>query len=52
VSEQRVNGAPALVVRAASRVVAIVNFGVDGGRITHVWITRSPQKLRRWNASG
>lgn len=49
VMEQRVNGAPGLVVRQAGRVVAIVNFGVEGGAITQVWITRSPQKLRRWN---
>jgi RNA polymerase sigma-70 factor (ECF subfamily) len=52
VSEQQVNGAPALVVRRASRVVAIVSFGIDDGYVTRVWITRSPGKLRRWNSPG
>lgn len=49
VTEHTVNAAPALVVRSAGRVVAIVSFGIADGRITHLWITRSPQKLRRWN---
>lgn len=51
VTEQPVNGAPALVVRMSQRVVAIVSFGVDDGLVTRVWITRSPQKLQRWNRS-
>ncbi len=50
VSEQRVNGAPALVVRRAGRVTAIVSLGIRRGRVGQVWITRSPQKLQRWNA--
>lgn len=49
VTEHRVNAAPGLVVRRSGRVVAILNFGIERGSITHVWITRSPQKLRRWN---
>jgi hypothetical protein len=42
---------PGLVVRSGGRVVAIVNLGISAGLVTHVWITRSPQKLQRWNAS-
>jgi hypothetical protein len=51
VTEQPVNGAPALVVRISHRVVAILSFGIDDGVVTRVWITRSPQKLQRWNRS-
>ncbi|CAN5521300.1 hypothetical protein BH09ACT4_BH09ACT4_12490 [soil metagenome] len=46
-----VNSAPALVVRADGRVVAIVGFGIVDGLVHQIWITRSPQKLARWNAS-
>ena len=49
VTEQPVNGVPALVLRRGGRVEAIVSFGFRGRRISHVWVTRSPQKLRRWN---
>ena len=52
VAEQPVNGAPALVVRSGARVVAILSFGIEDGLITRVWITRSPQKLQRWNSPG
>jgi RNA polymerase sigma-70 factor (ECF subfamily) len=51
VIEQTVNAAPALVVRMSDRVVAIFSFGIARGLVTHVWITRSPQKLQRWNTS-
>jgi RNA polymerase sigma-70 factor (ECF subfamily) len=50
VAEQRVNGALALVARRGGRVEAIVSFGLRRRRIERVWIVRSPQKLRRWNA--
>ncbi len=51
VREQPVNGAPALVCRRAGHAVAIVSFGIRRGRVAQVWITRSPQKLQRWNAA-
>jgi hypothetical protein len=51
VTEQTVNSAPALVARVSDRVVAIFSFGIADGRVTHVWITRSPLKLQRWNVS-
>jgi RNA polymerase sigma-70 factor (ECF subfamily) len=49
-TEQRVNGALALIARRGGRVEAIVSFGLRRRRIDRVWIVRSPQKLRRWNA--
>ena len=51
VTEYPVNAALGLVVRSGGRVVAIVNLGISAGLVTHVWITRSPQKLQRWNVS-
>lgn len=52
VAEQSVNAAPALIARRGGRVAAIVSLGVRDGRVTQVWITRSPQKLQRWNRPG
>jgi uncharacterized protein YbjT (DUF2867 family) len=49
VTEHPVNAAPALIVRAGGRVVAIMGMSVSDESVTRVWITRSPQKLRRWN---
>ncbi|MGN6502127.1 MAG: NAD(P)H-binding protein [Pseudolysinimonas sp.] len=49
VTEHPVNAAPALIVRAGGRVVAIVGVSVSDESVTRVWITRSPQKLQRWN---
>lgn len=50
VAEQRVNAAPAMVVRRGGRVVAVVSVDVMAGLVQRVWVTRSPQKLQRWNA--
>ncbi|HTL41663.1 MAG TPA: NAD(P)H-binding protein, partial [Pseudolysinimonas sp.] len=49
VTEHPVNAAPALVVRTDGHVVAVVSLGAADGMVTRVWITRSPQKLQRWN---
>jgi RNA polymerase sigma-70 factor (ECF subfamily) len=50
VTVQAVNGVDGLVVRRGIRVVAIVAFDVADYRVTRVWITLNPLKLRRWNS--
>ncbi|MDH6182424.1 hypothetical protein M2152_002606 [Microbacteriaceae bacterium SG_E_30_P1] len=49
VTEQWVNAAPAVVVRRGVRVVAVVSVEVRESLVRRVWVTRSPQKLQRWN---
>jgi len=46
--ERTVNGRPGLVARRGGVVVAVLAFEVAGGRITHIWAMRNPDKLRAW----
>lgn len=45
-----VNGAPALVIREGDRVTSVIQFGwsdgADGPRVSAVYMTRNPDKLR------
>jgi RNA polymerase sigma-70 factor (ECF subfamily) len=45
--ERTVNGQPGLVARAGGDTTVIA-FDVAGGRITHIWAIRNPEKLRPW----
>lgn len=47
--EHRVNGAPALVARRGTHVVGVVSVELRARTIWRLWVTRSPQKLQRWN---
>jgi RNA polymerase sigma-70 factor, ECF subfamily len=40
-----VNGAPGLVLCDADRVLSVISFTVDGGRITAIDVVRNPDKL-------
>jgi RNA polymerase sigma factor (sigma-70 family) len=46
--ERTVNGQPGLVVQAAGVTETVMAFDMAGGRITHIWAVRNPQKLRPW----
>ncbi|MEU3499183.1 RNA polymerase sigma factor SigJ [Kitasatospora cineracea] len=46
--ECAVNGEAGLVARLDGAVVAVFAFRTAGGRITHVWGVRNPEKLRPW----
>ncbi|MFF7994539.1 RNA polymerase sigma factor SigJ [Kitasatospora xanthocidica] len=50
--ERTVNGRPGLVARYAGVTATVAAFGVDGGRITHIWAVRNPEKLRTWTEDG
>ncbi|MFE0421559.1 RNA polymerase sigma factor SigJ [Streptomyces sp. NPDC058953] len=47
--ERTVNGRPGLVARHAGVTVTVAAFGLDAGRVTHIWAVRNPEKLRPWN---
>ncbi|MEV0123947.1 RNA polymerase sigma factor SigJ [Streptomyces sp. NPDC050703] len=49
--ERTVNGRPGLVARQDGATSAVFAFGVAGGRITHIWAVRNPEKLRPWRAA-
>ncbi|WP_371480647.1 RNA polymerase sigma factor SigJ [Kitasatospora sp. NBC_00315] len=50
--ERTVNGRPGLVAQHGGVTVTVAAFGLTGGRITHIWAVRNPEKLRPWNESG
>jgi RNA polymerase sigma factor (sigma-70 family) len=46
--ERTVNGQPGLVAEQDGVIVTVLAFDVTGGRITHIWAVRNPEKLRPW----
>jgi RNA polymerase sigma-70 factor, ECF subfamily len=46
--ERTVNGQPGLVAQQDGITVTVFAFDVAGGRITHIWAVRNPEKLRPW----
>ena len=46
--ERRVNGRPGLVAQHSGVTVTVAAFSLTGGRITHIWAVRNPEKLRPW----
>ncbi|MFJ4776154.1 RNA polymerase sigma factor SigJ [Streptomyces sp. NPDC088762] len=46
--ERTVNGRPGLVARHSGTTATVAAFGLTGGRITHIWAIRNPEKLRPW----
>jgi RNA polymerase sigma-70 factor, ECF subfamily len=48
--ERTVNGQPGLVAQVDGVTETVLAFGVAGGRITHIWAVRNPDKLRPWTA--
>jgi RNA polymerase sigma factor (sigma-70 family) len=48
VLECTVNGRPGLVAQQDGVIATVYAFGVAGGRITHIWAIRNPEKLRPW----
>jgi RNA polymerase sigma factor (sigma-70 family) len=46
--ERTVNGQPGLVAQQDGVIVTVFAFEVAGDRITHIWVVRNPEKLRRW----
>ena len=49
VTMQGVNGESGLVVRRDGRVVGVVCFDIPRSKVTRVWLTLNPEKLRHWN---
>lgn len=49
--ESTVNGQPGLVAQQDGITVTVYAFAVAGGRITHIWAMRNPDKLRPWTTS-
>ncbi|MEU2619368.1 RNA polymerase sigma factor SigJ [Streptomyces sp. NPDC007157] len=50
--ERTVSGQPGLVAVQEGVVVTVFAFDVVGGRITHIWVVRNPEKLRHWTTTG
>ena len=50
IMERTVNGQPGLVAQQDGIIVTVYAFEVAGGRITHIWAVRNPEKLRPWTA--
>nr|WSX48092.1 RNA polymerase sigma factor SigJ [Streptomyces sp. NBC_00974] len=50
--ERSVNGRPGLVAQNAGVTVTVAAFSLTGGRITHIWAVRNPEKLRPWTENG
>lgn len=48
IEESTVNGQPGLVARLRGRVVSVLSFGIENGRIVTIWATLNPEKLRPW----
>ncbi|MER6572619.1 RNA polymerase sigma factor SigJ [Streptomyces sp. NPDC001093] len=46
--ERTVNGRPGVVAEQDGVIVTVFAFEVAGDRITHIWVVRNPEKLRRW----
>nr|MDT0657496.1 RNA polymerase sigma factor SigJ [Micromonospora sp. DSM 115978] len=49
--ERTVNGQPGLVVQQDGVTATVMAFDVAGGRITHIWSVRNPEKLRSWRVA-
>jgi RNA polymerase sigma-70 factor (ECF subfamily) len=49
--ERTVNGQPGLVALHDGVIDAVFAFEVAGGRITHIWAIRNPDKLRPWTSA-
>jgi RNA polymerase sigma-70 factor (ECF subfamily) len=49
--ERTVNGQPGLVAQQDGVIVTVFAFDVAGDRITHIWVVRNPEKLRRWTTA-
>jgi RNA polymerase sigma factor (sigma-70 family) len=49
--ERTVNGEPGLVAQQDGVTVTVLAFAVAGGRITHMWAVRNPDKLRPWTTA-
>ncbi|MFE6776340.1 RNA polymerase sigma factor SigJ [Streptomyces sp. NPDC057702] len=50
VVERSVNGQPGLTLQLDGDVTSVMSFEISGGRITHIWGVRNPEKLRPWTA--
>jgi len=48
--ERVVNGQPGLVSELDGVLLTVFAFQIAGGRITHIWAVRNPEKLRPWTA--
>jgi RNA polymerase sigma factor (sigma-70 family) len=46
--ERTVNGQPGLIALQDGATVAVTSFEITAGRITRIWVTRNPEKLRPW----
>ncbi|MCF3118985.1 RNA polymerase sigma factor SigJ [Streptomyces arenae] len=46
--ERTVNGRPGLVAQRAGVTVTVAAFSGSGGRVTHIWAVRNPEKLGAW----
>ncbi|MHB9854602.1 RNA polymerase sigma factor SigJ [Streptomyces krungchingensis] len=46
--ERTVNGQPGLVAQRAGMTVTVAAFSGSGGRVTHIWAVRNPEKLGAW----
>ena len=46
--ERTVNGQPGLIAQQDGVTVTVFAFDVAGGRVTHIWAVRNPDKLRPW----
>jgi len=49
VTEQEVNGAPGVVLRAHDTVVGVISIGMRGAEIAAVWVVVNPEKLGHWD---
>ena len=49
--ERMVNGQPGLIAQVDGVTVTVFAFHVSGGRISHIWAVRNPDKLRPWTAA-
>ncbi|MFE2309620.1 nuclear transport factor 2 family protein, partial [Streptomyces sp. NPDC059411] len=50
--ERTVNGRPGLVAQHTGTTVTVAALGLSGGRVTHIWAVRNPEKLRPWTGNG
>lgn len=49
---QSVNGRTGIVARYHNIVAAVIRFDITDDRVTQIWVTLNPDKLRSWNRSG
>lgn len=49
-AQRTVNGQPGLVLHLDGATMSVMSLDVSGGRITHIWGVRNPEKLRPWRA--